>query len=76
MITAAEANRLSNERIGEQLSLVLQDIERTILAECEKGCKCAFAPVPAAQIRGMVIGQLKDAGYDVSVTFDALAIRW
>lgn len=76
MITAAEANKLSNEHIGEQVLKVLQDIEKVILKECAKGCKCAFATTPTAPIKGMVIDQLKDAGYDVSISFDTLVIRW
>lgn len=76
MITAAEANKLSNKRIGEQVLDALQEIEKIILNECERGCKCAFAPVPPAQFRSMVVDQLRDAGYDVSCTFDVLIIRW
>lgn len=76
MITATEANRLSNERVGEQVLKVLQEIEKIILKECAKGCKCAFATTPTAPIKGMVIDQLKDAGYDVSIFFDTLVIKW
>lgn len=76
MITAAEANRLSNEHVGEQVLKVIQDIEKIILKECAKGCKCAFAPTPTAPIRSMVVDQLKDAGYDVSSSFDVLVIKW
>ena len=76
MITAAEANKLSNEHIGEQVLKVFKDIEKVILKECANGCKCAFATTPTAPIKGMVIDQLKDAGYDVSISFDTLVIRW
>ena len=76
MITAAEANRLSNKCVGEQVLKVLEDTEKVILKECANGCKCAFVPAPTAPIKGMVIDQLKDAGYDVTSSFDVLVIKW
>lgn len=80
MITATQANKLANEKVGESVKHTLDIIESAILYECGNGCKCAFVEQPEVQIRSLVRDELVKNGFQVEdnplIGFNVWRIRW
>lgn len=76
MISAKEANRLSNQGLGKSLIEHLDYIEELIVEACENGDKRLYVKRPPERMVAFIIWSLKDAGYEVINGPSFLMIRW
>ena len=79
MLTAYQANRLSNDRIEARVKDLLDEVEQLIRERCEDGYKCATweAQHVSERTQRIVMEELWRNGYDADIApWQNVSIRW